>query len=52
MEKFAPGEIAPVTGFYYLVDASDKVVDTISMQKGNKFPPTQQENYTYELKTH
>ena len=50
MQKFNPGEIAPKTGYYEVVDANGKVLDTVSVQKGNRLPPTQSSEYCYQIK--
>ncbi len=49
MRKFNPGDIAPMTGKYSVVDKNGKVLDTINCDKGNRLPPTQSSEYYYEL---
>ncbi|MBQ9482534.1 MAG: YjzC family protein [Clostridia bacterium] len=51
MQKFNPGEVAPRTGYYNVIDSNGSVLDTISVEKGNRFPPTQSSDYHYEFKT-
>lgn len=50
MQKLNPGDIAPQTGYYNVVDSKGKVLDTITVQKGNRLPPTQSSEYYYEFK--
>ncbi len=51
MQKFNPGDIAPRTGYYNVVDENGNVIDTVSVQKGNRLPPTQSSDYWYEFKS-
>ena len=48
MQKFNPGDIAPSTGRYWVVDANGKHLDTIEVKEGNRLPPTQSSEYYYE----
>lgn len=50
MQKLNPGDIAPKTGYYNVVNANGEVLDTISVEKGNRMPPTQSSEYYYEFK--
>ena len=50
MQKFNPGEIAPRTGDYNVVESDGTVLDTVSVAQGNRFPPTQSSDYHYEFK--
>ena len=49
MKRFNPGDIAPETGFYRVVDQDGKTLDKVSVSKGDRLPPTQSKNYYYEL---
>ena len=49
MKKFNPGEIAPETGFYKVVDKNGNILDKVSVAKGDRLPPTQSKDYCYEL---
>lgn len=50
MKKLNPGDVAPQTGYYNVVAEGGKILDTISVQKGNRLPPTQSSEYWYEFK--
>ena len=39
--KFNPGETAPKTGTYNVVDSNGKVMNTAEVKKGQTLPPTQ-----------
>ncbi len=49
MQKLNPGDTAPQTGCYNVVDKNGKVLDTITVKKGNRMPPTQSSDYYYEF---
>lgn len=49
MRRFNPGDIAPCSCQYRLVNASGKTLDVISCEEGNRLPPTQSSEYFYEL---
>lgn len=49
MKKLNPGDIAPVSGSYHVVDSQGKILDTITVQKGNRLPPTQSSDFYYEI---
>lgn len=49
MRKLNPGDVAPVTGKYCVMDKNGKCLDTITCDKGNRLPPTQSSEYWYEL---
>ena len=49
MRKLNPGDIAPQTGSYNVVDGQGKILDTISVVKGNRLPPTQSSEFYYEI---
>ncbi len=51
MQKLNPGDIAPQTGCYNVIDSNGKVLDTINVKKGNRLPPTQSPEYKYEFAT-
>ena len=47
--KFNPGEIAPTTGTYTVVDEYGHRQYTVDMNKGETLPPTQSSRYHYEI---
>ena len=47
--KFNPGEIAPTTGTYMVVDDNGQRQYTVDMNKGETLPPTQSSRYHYEI---
>ena len=47
--KFNPGEIAPTTGTYYVVDSYGQRQYTVDLNKGETLPPTQSSKYHYEI---
>ena len=47
--KFNPGEIAPTTGTYNVVDEHGQRQYTVDMTKGETLPPTQSSRYHYEI---
>jgi hypothetical protein len=47
--KFNPGEIAPTTGTYYVVDNYGQRQYTVDLNKGETLPPTQSSKYHYEI---
>ena len=49
MKKFNPGDIAPKTGYYKVTDARGKTLDKVSVNKGDRLPPTQSSDYYYEF---
>jgi hypothetical protein len=49
MRKFNPGENAPQSGTYKVVDQNGKTIYTVEMQEGNRFPPTQSSQHHFEL---
>lgn len=49
MRKFNPGDVAPQSGSYHIVDSEGKILDTITVVKGNRLPPTQSSEYYYEI---
>lgn len=49
LKKFNPGDIAPETGFYRVVDQNGRTLDKVSVSKGDRLPPTQSKDYYYEL---
>lgn len=49
MKKFNPGDVAPRTGCYRVTDARGKTLDKISVNKGDRLPPTQSSDYYYEF---
>ena len=49
MQKFNPGDVAPETAFYRVVDQNGKTLDKVSVSKGDRLPPTQRKDYYYEL---
>jgi len=48
MKKYNPGDIAPKTGFYKVIDSNGKTLDRVSVNKGDRLPPTQSKDYFYE----
>lgn len=49
MQKFRPGELAPKTGSYKIVDKSGKTLYTVDVQKGEHLPPTQSSEWHLEI---
>ncbi len=49
MQKFNPGDIAPRSGRYSIVDGNGSHLDSVEVQKGNRLPPTQSSEYYYVL---
>ncbi len=49
MTKLNPGDIAPKTGHYKVVDKKGRTLDTISVKQGDRLPPTQSKDYYYEI---
>ena len=49
MRKLNPGDIAPISGRYKIVDEKGNCLDVISCDKGNRLPPTQSSDYYYEI---
>lgn len=47
--KFNPGETAPKTGTYNVVDSNGKVMNTAEVKKGQTLPPTQSSKWHYEI---
>ncbi len=48
MEKWNPGDVAPATKIYNVVDKSGKKINTADVKKGQRFPPTQSAQHHYE----
>ena len=48
--KLEPGQYAPRTATYDVVDASGKICGSVSVEKGQKMPPTHDASHHYELK--
>lgn len=46
--RLNPGEMAPRTGNYNVVDANGEKVNTVFMNAGDTMPPTQSSDYHYE----
>ncbi len=49
MRKFNPGDVAPESAKYRLVDANGRTLYVISCEEGHRLPPTQSSEYYYEL---
>ena len=49
MTKLNPGDNAPRTGTYNIVDKNGKKIGTVEVKKGNRMPPTQSSEYCYEF---
>ena len=47
--KFRPGETAPQSGQYKMIDENGEVINTVDLQKGQTFPPTPTSSSYYEL---
>lgn len=47
--KFQSGETAPKSGEYRVVDSNGKLVNKVSMQKGQTLPPTQSSKHHFEI---
>lgn len=46
--RLNPGEMAPRTGNYNVVDANGEIVNSVFMNQGDTMPPTQSSDYHYE----
>ena len=49
MTKLNPGDNAPKTGTYAILDGKGKKIGTVEMKKGNRMPPTQSSEYYYQF---
>jgi len=49
MQKLNPGDIAPKSGSYKVLDSNGKKMNTVEVKKGNRLPPTQSSEYHYEF---
>ena len=49
MQKFRPGDIAPKSSNYKVISKEGYKVNTVYVDAGNEFPPTQQSGYYYEF---
>lgn len=47
--RLNPGDNAPETAMYSVVDENGRVLDRVEVEKGNRLPPTQSSSYHYEL---
>ena len=47
MKKFKAGDVVPETGFYRIINASGMTLKSVTLCKGQRFPPTNDENYRY-----
>jgi len=47
--KFNPGDTAPKTGVYRVVDKNGKVQNTARVSQGQTLPPTQSSEHHYEI---
>lgn len=48
--RLEPGQYAPKTATYDVVDEQGKVCGSVSVEKGQKMPPTHKASHYYELK--
>ena len=49
MTKLNPGDNAPRTGSYAILDAKGKKIGSVEVQKGKRMPPTQSSEYYYQF---
>ena len=49
MTKLNPGDNAPRTGTYSILDAKGKKIGSVEVQRGNRMPPTQSSEYYYQF---
>ena len=49
MTKLNPGDNAPKSGTYAILNSKGKKIGTVQVQKGNRMPPTQSSEYYYEF---
>ena len=49
MTKLNPGDNAPKSGTYKILDGNGKKIGVVEVQKGNRMPPTQSSEYYYEF---
>lgn len=47
--KFNPGDTAPKTGVYRVVDGNGRTQNTARVSEGQTLPPTQSSDYHYEI---
>jgi len=48
MQTYKPGEIAPSTATYKMVDENGKTINTVDVQEGQTFPPCPRSGCHYE----
>lgn len=48
--KLEPGQYAPKTATYTVVDEQGKACGSVRVEEGQKMPPTQSSRHYYELK--
>jgi hypothetical protein len=49
MQKFKPGELAPKSGQYRIVDANGQTMYTVDVERGEHLPPTQSSDWHLEI---
>ena len=49
MRKFNPGEIAPETGSYAVMDQDGNKLDCVQVERGQRLPPVQSSEYYYVI---
>jgi hypothetical protein len=49
MQRLNPGDNAPKSGTYNILDGNGKKIGTVEVAKGNRMPPTQSSEYYYEF---
>lgn len=47
--RFNPGDTAPKSGSYKVVDDTGRVVNHTEVSQGQSLPPTQQSGWHYEI---
>lgn len=49
MQKFKPGELAPKSGTYRVVDQNGNTMYTVDVERGEHLPPTQSSDWHLEI---
>lgn len=47
MHKFNPGDTAPETGSYSVMDGQGNRLDSVQVERGQRLPPVQSSEYYY-----
>lgn len=50
MKKFISGQTAPQSGTYNEVASNGRVINTVNMEEGDTFPPTQSSENHFKMR--